>query len=65
MFNSEIDTGRYFSEFYDDRIKTMHPSSRLGIFPVAPLAADDFYFLRQGLVEVYYWLITGRVLAPA
>jgi hypothetical protein len=64
VFNPDVDTGGYFWEYYEDRIKTMHPSSRLGIFPVAPLTADDFFFLRQGLVEVYYWLITGRVLAP-
>ena len=42
----------------------MHPSSRFGIFPVAPLEAD-FLFLRYGLIEVYHWLITKRVHAPA
>jgi hypothetical protein len=58
-------TGSYFEDFYDARIKTMHPSSRFGIFPVAPLEADDFLFLRYGLIEVYHWLITKRVHAPA
>jgi hypothetical protein len=43
----------------------MHPSSRFGIFPAGPIEADDFYFLRLGLVEVYYRLITQRRLEPA
>jgi hypothetical protein len=51
---------RYFEEFYEGRIKTIHPSNRFGIFPVALLEADDFYFLRRGLIEVYHWLITKR-----
>lgn len=65
VFNPHLCTGSYFEDFYDARIKTMHPSSRFGIFPVAPLEADDFLFLRYGLIEVYYWLITKRVHAPA
>jgi hypothetical protein len=64
-FNPHRCTGSYFEDFYDARIKTMHPSSRFGIFPVAPLEADDFLFLRYGLIEVYHWLITKRVHAPA
>jgi len=65
VFNPHLCTGSYFEDFYDARIKTMHPSSRFGIFPVAPLEADDFLFLRYGLIEVYHWLITKRVHAPA
>jgi hypothetical protein len=65
VFNPYLCTGSYFEDFYDARIKTMHPSSRFGIFPVAPLEADDFLFLRYGLIEVYHWLITKRVHAPA
>jgi len=65
VFNPHLCTGSYFEDFYDARITTMHPSSRFGIFPVAPLEADDFLFLRYGLIEVYHWLITKRVHAPA
>lgn len=65
VFNPALDTGSYFEEYYEDRIKTMHPSSRFGVFGVAPLAADNFYHLRHGLIEVYCWLITKKRLAPA
>jgi hypothetical protein len=65
VFNPHLCTGSYFEDFYEARIKTLHPSSRFGIFPVAPLEADDFLFLRYGLIEVYHWLITKRVHAPA
>jgi hypothetical protein len=64
VFNPGIESGRYFEDYYDDRIKTLHPSSRFGVFPVPPLLADDYYFLRHGLVEVYHWLITGQKLEP-
>ena len=62
VFNPGMDTGSYFEDFYEGRIKTMPPSSRLGVFAVAPLEADDYYFLRHGMVEVYHWLITKRRL---
>jgi hypothetical protein len=61
-FDPHLSTMSYFEEFYEARIKTMHPSSRFGIFPVAPLEADDFYFLRRGLIEVYHWLDHQRVI---
>jgi hypothetical protein len=64
-FNPEIDTGSYFADYYADRIKAMHPSSRFGVFPVAPLEADDYFFLRHGMVQVYHWLIAKRKLEPA
>ena len=63
-FNPGIDTGAYFQEFYETRIKVMHPSSRFGVFAIAPLEADEYYFLRDGLVQVFGFLITGRVLSP-
>jgi hypothetical protein len=50
-FDPQLSTMSYFEEYYQARIKTMHPSSRFGIFPVAPLEADDFVFLRSGLIE--------------
>jgi hypothetical protein len=31
---------RYFAEFYDQRIMTLHPSSRFGEFPYAPLTHE-------------------------
>jgi hypothetical protein len=65
VFNPEIDTGSYFEEFYATRIKTMHPSNRFGVFAFSPIEADDYFFLRHGMVEVYYWLITKQKLVPA
>ena len=52
---------KYFEEYYEGRIKSMHPESRFGIFPHAPLIADDFYDLVDNLSEVYAFLLTGYV----
>jgi hypothetical protein len=52
---------RYFADYYEDRIKAAHPMSRFGTFPFPPLAVDDFCDLRSSLVEVFVFLITGRV----
>ena len=54
VFNSGIDTGGYFEDYYKVRIKTMHPSSQFGVFAIPPLEVDDYYDLREGIVEVYY-----------
>jgi hypothetical protein len=64
VFNPGIDTGSYFEDYYEDRIKTIHPSSRFGVFAIPPLDADDYFFLRHGMVEVYHWLITKQMLEP-
>jgi len=50
---------RYFEEFYDQRVMTLHPASRFGDSPYAPLAIDDFYHLRSSLPEIFAYLITG------
>jgi hypothetical protein len=62
VFNQRHGADNYFGDFYEDRIKTMHPSSRFGVFAVPPLASDDYFFLRHALVEVYHWLITKQRL---
>jgi hypothetical protein len=62
VFNQRHGADNYFGDFYEDRIKTMHPSSRFGVFAAPPLAADDYYLLRHALVEVYHWLITKQRL---
>ena len=49
----------YFEEFYESRIKSVHPESRFGIFPYAPLQVDDFYYLKNSLLEVFTYLLTG------
>jgi hypothetical protein len=65
VFNQRHGPGSYFEDFYEDRIKTMHPSSRFGVFASPPIDADDYYFLRYALVEVYHWLITKQRLQPS
>jgi hypothetical protein len=52
---------KYFEEFYESRIKSLHPESRFGIFPHAPLMADDFMHLRDALMEIYANLIGGFI----
>jgi hypothetical protein len=42
----EAPVERYFQEFYDQRVMTLHPASRFGELPYAPLMVDDFYHLR-------------------
>jgi hypothetical protein len=54
------DDYRYFQDFYDNRIRTLHPGSRLGDFPYAPLAADDYSHLRSVLPGIFGYLITGQ-----
>jgi hypothetical protein len=60
-FNPGTNNGRFFAGYYDDRIKVMHPSSRFGVFAIAPVNGDDYFFLRDALVELYGFLITQRV----
>lgn len=60
-FNNRVAPDRYFGEFYDDRIRAVHPNSRFGAFPYAPLAADDYYDLYSQLRSVYDFLVTGRI----
>lgn len=55
---------KYFQEFYEDRIITMHPKNRFGIFGVAPLGHDDFYWLHNGLRDVYRYILLGEVVDP-
>lgn len=46
----------YFKSYYDNRIKAVHPESQFGIFPYPPLQADDYYFLRNDLTEIFAFL---------
>jgi hypothetical protein len=63
-FNPHVRSGMpYFAQYYEDRIKTLHPQSRYGVFAYAPLAGDDYFLLHHALVDVYGFLVTGRVLA--
>lgn len=52
---------KYFEEYYEGRIMSLHPESRFGIHPHAPLAVDDYYGLFDDMIEVYAFLICGHV----
>lgn len=51
---------RYFAEIYDQRVMTLHPVSRLGVNPYAPLFHDDFTLLRRSIPSIFAYLLTGR-----
>jgi hypothetical protein len=55
----QLPAERYFHEFYDQRVMTLHPSSRLGEFPYAPLMHDDYYHLRASLRSIFAYLVLG------
>ena len=50
---------KYYEEFYSQRIRTIHPGSRLGDSPVAPVSASDRKHLRQALPSVFAFLALG------
>jgi hypothetical protein len=52
---------RYFADFYVERVKTMHPESRFGVYPAAPLCADEYSQLLGSLIPTYEYLITARI----
>ncbi len=51
---------RYFEEFYDQRVMTLHPSSRLGDSLYAPLSHDDYFHLRDSLRAVFGYIVSGK-----
>lgn len=63
-FQEESSGRQYFAAYYEDRIKAMHPESRFGVFPYAPVMHDDFFWLFKALRDVYRFLILGAVIDP-
>lgn len=52
-------TSGYFEEFYEQRIMTLHPASRFGDLPYAPIMHDDLSHLRRSLREILAYLALG------
>ncbi|WP_310725110.1 hypothetical protein, partial [Burkholderia multivorans] len=50
-------TEKYFESFYEERIMTMHPASRYGDMPYAPIMHDDIPHLRRSLREIFAYLL--------
>ena len=61
VFDNQFASEGYFPDYYEDRIKTVHPASRYGIFPGAGLAHDDVWELGIDLIHLYDFLVTGHV----
>lgn len=51
---------KYFEEFYDSRISTLHPGNRFGDFPFSPTMWDDAIHLRSQLRQVFSFLVHGK-----
>lgn len=51
---------KYFEEFYSQRVQSMHPGSRYGDVPFAPVMADDYTHLRHALPNVFGYLVLGE-----
>ena len=60
-FESEWESDGYFADYYEDRIKTIHPASRYGVYPGPCLSHDDVWDLGVSLIPVYDFLVTGHV----
>jgi hypothetical protein len=50
----------FFSDFYPQRVQTLHPGSRYGDSPFAAVAIDDRIHLRQALPGLFAFLLSGR-----
>lgn len=63
-FNKPIgimeESGKYFEAFYEQRVLTMHPLSRYGCCPFAPLMVDDMFQLRREIREIFAFLVAGK-----
>ncbi|WP_143137096.1 hypothetical protein [Burkholderia ubonensis] len=53
-------TEKYFESFYEERVMTMHPASRYGDMPYAPIMHDDIPHLRRSLREIFAYLLLGE-----
>jgi hypothetical protein len=51
---------KYFGEMYEQRVMALHPSSRYGESPVAPMMYEDYMFLRRDLREIFAYLAAGE-----
>jgi hypothetical protein len=51
---------KYFEEFYRQRVQTVHPASRYGDMPYAPVMVDDRIHLREALPGVLAYLVLGK-----
>lgn len=65
LFNEKQSGLRFFEDFYDDRIMTMHPDNRYGVFRHAPISHCDFHSLFEILRDVYREFVLFSKMGPA
>jgi hypothetical protein len=51
---------KFFEDFYAQRIQALHPSSRFGESPYAPICIDDYQHLRDAIPQILGFLVTGK-----
>lgn len=51
---------KYFGEFYEQRIMTLHPASRFGDVPYSPTMHCDMCHLRPCLRSIFAYLLVGQ-----
>ncbi|WP_454669196.1 hypothetical protein [Achromobacter kerstersii] len=51
------ETEKYFEEFYEQRVMTLHPLNKYGEIPYAPIMHDDIPHLRRSLREIFAYLL--------
>lgn len=54
------EVSRYFEVFYERRVQSLHPASRYGDIPYAPLEWDDYSHLRSVLPGLFGYLVRRR-----
>jgi hypothetical protein len=59
-FGASYRLDKYYEEFYEDRIKAVHPNSRFGPASFTPLYVDDLFMLYNDLLRTFEFLITGK-----
>ena len=59
VFEENWSGGRFFEDYYRDRIRNVHADNRFGIESIPAFAVDDLWFLQRGLKEVYFKLLTN------
>lgn len=53
-------SAKYFEDMYEQRVMTLHPASRFGEHPIAPMMYEDYMYLRRQLREIFAYFVAGK-----
>jgi hypothetical protein len=53
LFGQPRTGSKFFEDYYDERVMTMHPENRFGVFRHAPIKHCDFHCLFEDMREAY------------